>query len=278
MNPNLLVIRSFRKGSAAGIVFCLLAISMGIVSEAAWSEPVQVLNSGGAAKADTLPVSEQVPETPLQSGASMGETASRYRFGYHIYTDEKMSESYEHSWVATYEGVAWGEKIGLGFELGWWGGSGTPVPVESDWTITESSLKMTAISIGVNFLYYFKEPAEAKLFVPYAEIGPALWFGWEKITARAERSEAGIEEGFNAELSGLGISFGGCAMLGTLLRVTENFNLLLEVRGILSSSDDMLDLIGEDEEQSDYDSSLYTAVQRPGFNFTGWRVDVGFQW
>jgi len=251
---------------------------MNIIPEAVWSNPVPELDPRGVSRADTLPVSEPVPEVPIQSGSSMGETASRYRFGYHTYTDEMMSESYEHSGVFTYEGVAWGKKIGLGFELGWWGGSGTPIPVESDWTITESSLKMTAFSMGLNFLYYLNEPADAKLFVPYAEIGPALWFGWEKITARAERSVAGIEEGFNAELTGLGFSYGGCAMLGTLVRINNSINLLFEVRGVLSSSDDMLDLIGEDEEQSDYDSSLYTAVQRPGFNFTGWRVDVGIQW
>lgn len=251
---------------------------MNIIPEAAWSNPVPALNSGEAAMADTLPVSEQVPETPLQSGASMGETASRYRFGYHTYTDEKMNESYGHSWAVFYEGIIWDKKIGLGFEIGLLGGSGTPIPVESDWVVTESSLDLTAFSIGINFLYYFKQPAEAKLFVPYAEIGPAIWFGWEKIMARAERSVAGIEEGFNAEVTGLGFSYGGCVMLGTLVRVTENFNLLIEARGILSSSDEMSDLIGEDEEQSDYDSSLYTAVQRSGFNFTGWRVDFGFQW
>lgn len=237
-----------------------------------------VLNPGTATMTDTLAVSEPVPETPLQTGSSSGETASRFRFGYHTFTDEKMSESYGNFVVGSWEGVGWGKNVGLGFEVGWWGGSGTPIPVESDWTITESSLKMTAFSIAINLLYYFKEPAEAKLFVPYAEIGPALWFGWEKITARAERSVAGIEEGFNAELTGLGISYGACVMLGTLVRVTEGFSLLFEVRGTLSSSDDMSDLIGEDEEQADYDSSLYTAVQRPGFNFTGWRVDVGFQW
>lgn len=278
MNPYSHVVRSLRARYASAILFSLLVISMNILPEAVWGNPVLALDAGTATMADTLPASEPVPETPMQTGSSLGETASRFRLGYHTFTDEKMSESYENSVVGSWEGIGWGKKVGFGFEVGWWGGSGTPIPVESDWTITESSLKMTAFSIAINFLYYFKEPAEAKRFIPYTEIGPTLWFGWEKITATAERSVAGIEDGFNAELSGIGISYGACAMLGTLVRISEGFSLLFEVRGTLSSSDDMFDLIGEDEEQSDYDSSLYTAVQRPGFNFTGWRIDVGFQW
>ena len=67
------------------------------------------------------------------------------------------------------------------------------------------------------------------------------------------------------------------AAVGTTVRVTEAFRALFEVRWILSTSGDTVDL-SDAEDEAGFDSSLYKAVERPGYNFTGWRIDVGVQW
>ena len=149
--------------------------------------------------------------------------------------------------------------------------------IDSDWIVDDSWCKMNAIYMGFNVLYSFTGVSDSGLFKPYAGIGPVIWLGSERISADAWRRPAGVYESFHAELLGFGVSYGGCAMIGSDIRVTEKISILVELRGILGSSESMAE-IPEEEEEEDFNSSLYSVVARPDFNFTGWRFDIGFQW
>jgi hypothetical protein len=199
------------------------------------------------------------------------------QIGYHSFTNTSMSDSYDPVLVGTAGGVIWGEKFGLGAEFSWTAGKGMPALKNSNWAVSDSWVKMTAYMLGFNALYRFANSSGDELFEPYVMAGPALWIGSERISATASRMPVGIYESFRAELLALAVSFGGNAAVGTTIRIKDKFRAVFEVRWILSTSGSTGDITSE-EEQPDFDSSLYEAVERPGFNFTGWRIDLGVQW
>jgi hypothetical protein len=235
--------------------------------------------SYAVAQSDTLdlPYSEPVPVPSVKKGDAFEETAAWSYIGYYTFANESMDESYGPGWLVGLGGVGWGERIGLGVEMGFLGCEGTPTLIDSDWDVDDSWVDMTAIFLEINVLYSFIDTSSQATFKPFVGLGPALWFGWERISTDASRMPAGVFESFHAELLGVGLSYGGCAMLGTTIRLTDDFSALVEVRGVLSSSGGMGDLVTE-EDEDDFNSSLYSVVERPDFNFTGWRIDVGIQW
>ena len=94
-----------------------------------------------------------------------------------------------------------------------------------------------------------------------------MWVGGETLTAEATRTSDGSEEGFSSEQLALGITFGASAMVGTTVRIKGVFKAVIEARYVVSSSGSFMDLVDE-EDQDLLDATLYSAVQRPGFNFT----------
>jgi hypothetical protein len=219
---------------------------------------------------------EPVPDPPLTNPSSLANIRTRWQIGYHTFMGESMSDSYDPVLVVTAEALAWGEKFGLSFDLGWMTGEGTPPLTESNWEVEDSWLKMSALSLGINVLYRFMNEDNEGFFEPYVSIGPGLWIGSERISATASRMPIGIYEGFYTELLAVAVSFGGSAAIGTTMRISGRYRALIEVRQTLTTSG-TTDVL-EDEEKADFDSSLYSAVRRPEFSFTGWRVDVGVQW
>ena len=214
------------------------------------------------------------PEPPINN---MVRPIAKMQIGYHSFVGNSMSDSYDPEYVGTLGGVFWGEKFGFGGEFSWMNGKGTPVLRSSNWDVNDSWVKMTAYMLGINALYRFANSSNNELFEPYVLLGPALWIGSERISATASRMPVGIHESFRAELLALAVSFGGNAAVGTTIRIKDKYRALFEVRWIVSTSGGTGDLATE-EEQPDFDSSLYEAVERPGFSFTGWRIDLGVQW
>jgi len=267
--------------------FCLLSMFVNVaeaVSQESESErPLPGCSFSFAhldviAESDTLdlPYSEPVPETNLKTGGEFVETFTWLYIGYYTFTSESMSETYGPGWLGAIEGVGWGKHFGGGIELGFFGGKGTPPLIDSDWVVNSSSIKMTTLFLGINALYSFKDTSDSGFFRPYVGLGPTLWFGWERIVVDASRSRVGFEEEFYAELLGLGLAYGGSAMIGTSMHINK-FSLMVEARGVLSSSGSVADMISEEDEEA-FNSSLYSVVERPDFNFTGWRIDFGIQW
>jgi hypothetical protein len=217
------------------------------------------------------------PESVAPIKSNMMRPVARVQIGYHSFTGTSMNDSYDPVVVGTIGGIAWGEKFGLGVEFSFSSGEGTPALRTSNWDVSDSWVKMTAHMLGFNALYRFANSSGDDLFEPYVMAGPALWIGSERISATASRMPVGIYESFQAELLALAFSFGGNAGVGTTIHIKDRLRALFEVRWIVSTSGSTGDLATE-EEQADFDSSLYEAVERPGFSFTGWRIDLGVQW
>ena len=236
-----------------------------------------IIRKHDPAPADTL-VPLPVPEPPLVSIPNAVPTATRIRAGSYTFTTDKMSETYGQVYVGSLEYLMVKKGFGMGFEIGWTSGEGTPPLVDSDWVVTDSWVKMSALLLEVNVHYNLLDDTGSELFGPYAAAGPAMWVGSERIAVEATRAPVGIVEGFSVEQLALGLSFGASAMIGTTARIKGNFKALIEARYVLSSSGAMLDLVPEEEDNDRLDATLYSAVQRPGFNFTGWQITMGVQW
>ena len=236
-----------------------------------------IIRKHDPAPADTL-VPLPVPEPPLVGIPDPVPTATRIRAGSYTFTTDKMSETYDPMYFGSVEFLTVKKGIGMGFEIGWTSGEGTPPLVDSDWDVTDSWVKMSAVLLEINIHYNFLDDTGSELFGPYAAAGPAMWVGSERIAVEATRAPVGIVEGFTVEQLALGLSFGASAMIGTTARIKGNFKALIEARYVLSSSGAMLDLVPEEEDNDRLDATLYSAVQRPGFNFTGWQITMGVQW
>jgi len=232
----------------------------------------------GISDGDTLEpvVEEPLPEPELQGGQDPPRGVTRVQFGYHTFTTASMSEAYDPVSVLTLENVWWGKRFGFGFELGFTGGQGTPPQTDSNWNVGNSWVKISAVSIGLNALYRFMNTSNEGFLEPYASLGPAIWVGGERISAEATRSPVGVDEGFKAELLAVGVAYGANAALGTTLRVAGGVRALFEVGWTVTSGG--TEDLSEEEEIENFESSLYSAVSRPGFDFTGWRFDIGLQW
>jgi len=228
---------------------------------------------------DTLILSDTEPvnDPGLSKGGWSGEALTNISIGYHSFAGSSMDPSYGGVLITKIGGVIWGRKIGVELEAGWMQAEGTPPVINSDWRLARSYLQMGSVSFGINGLYSFIDRSEKNLFQPYAGIGPVVWVGWERIEADASLNMKGIFQGFNAELPGIGAYIGGCGLIGTTINITENYGLVMQFKGIISTSGPMSDLITE-EEEGVYKSSIYRVVERPEFSFTGWRIECGFQW
>jgi len=188
-----------------------------------------------------------------------------------------MSEAYDPVYVGSVEFFRVKKGFMLGFEIGWISGKGTPPLVDSDWVVTDSSAKMWALLLEPNVHFNFMDDTGSELFGPYVAAGPGMWVGGERLTAEANRTSTGTQEAFRTEQWAMRLSFGVSAKVGTTVRIKGKFKLLIEARYVLTTSGSMLDLV--DEEDKDLiDATLYSAVQRPGFNFTGWQISWGIQW
>jgi hypothetical protein len=281
-NGRLYLVKSRRLGFCCVVLawaaFFLLCSS----TKTEATEGKRTSKRDGGTKTDTPPDSldpatDPEYEPPLVDGQNSQPGAARVRAGAHKFTDSNMEAAYDPVFVGSVEYLTVAKGFGLGFELGWTSGEGTPQPVESDWEVTASSVTMWALLLEVNLYYNLLDDQGRNPFMPYIGLGPGLWFGGERIAAEATQAPVGLVEGFNAEQLALGLSFGLSAIVGTTVRLQDSLKLLVEGRYVVSSSGSMVDLVDEEDEVL-IDYTLYSAVERPGFNFTGWQVTVGIQW
>jgi hypothetical protein len=231
-----------------------------------------------SASGDTLiPYSGPDDDPGLSKGTGTGYGATRIRIGSYSFQNETMSDAYDKILSGSIEYLSWHEKFGLSFELGFFGGDGTPNPIDPNWDVSESNVDMNAFSLGVNVLYRFMNSSNKEFLEPYVALGPALWLGQQRLSASASRNQTGIVDGFKAELQQIGLCFGGCAIAGSTFRIINDLRALIEVRWVLTGSGSTLDLSEEDDVEN-FDGSLKNAVQSPDFDFTGWQVAIGLQW
>jgi hypothetical protein len=278
---NALVTR-MSSGIVVVAALCIVAATSGPaysegLSDATETTPPPGATSRAASQPDSLaPATQPEYEPPLVDQHDPVPTGVRVRAGSHDFVTSRMDEAYDPIFFGSVEGLTVATGFGIGFELGWFSGKGTPPLTESDWDVTDSSVSLWSFLFEINLYYNLLDDKGRQPFMPYVGIGPALWFGGETLAARATRSEAGLVEGFDAEQLALGVSFGLSAMAGTTIRIKDKLKMVVEGRYVLSTSGSMADM-ADDEDKAFLDETLYSAVERPGFNFTGWQVTIGIQ-
>ena len=82
---------------------------------------------------------------------------------------------------------------------------------------------------------------------------------------------------FEADVWSLRVAFGGHAIAGTRLRLTDKYNFVVEGRWTQSGKGSNMDLEEKELEEA-LNLTLYDAVKRSDFNFTGWSIHVGVEW
>jgi hypothetical protein len=227
----------------------------------------------GQSQTDSLAPS---PEPPLVDQHDPVPTGVRVRAGAHNFITSRMGDAYDPIFFSSVEAATIAKGFGMGFEFGVFSGEGTPPLVESDWEVTSSSVDLWAFLLEVNFYYNLLDDSGRQPFMPYLGAGPALLFGGETLAAEAGRSATDLDESFDAQQLALGVSFGLSVTAGATLRIKGDFKVFLEGRYVLSTSGWTADM-ADDDEKALLDDTLYSAVERPGFNFTGWQVTVGIQ-
>jgi len=284
LNYRLFMVR--RTFSMLACILCLVSILYGNAKAERW-----VSKSQSPDNISPLLISQRKEKPimrsfPSYSSKGISDTEIKmfdevnlpfFCIGFYQFTSESMREVYGSAVTLFLSNTWWGEKFGGGVELGFFECEGTPEKISSEWSIGESSLKMNSLYFGINAYYNFIGSSDTNFFNPYVGIGPVMYIGWERIAVEASICPIGIEEGFYAELLGVGVSFGACTMLGTTIHLSDKVNGLVEFRYIVSQSSEMGDLI-EDEKKDDFNSSLYRVVKRPGYNLRGWQINFGIQY
>jgi hypothetical protein len=200
------------------------------------------------------------------------------RVSYLNFVNKSMQEVYDNCFFWTIDGVAWVKpKIGISAEFSYITDKGTPLRTASNWNLSDSWVKLTAIPIGINFLYKFTSGSKQEFASPYVGLGPTLWIGGERIYANASRMRYGIHEAFEANLLAMSIFAGGQLLCGSTFRLGESFRGVVEIRWSQTSSGGLSDLVQE-EDKGRIEPKLYGAVERSDFDFSGWRIDLGMQW
>ena len=228
--------------------------------------------------AHAQPVDSQAAQISLAGSRAEGmEKRVGFRFEYIGFVSEAMRETYDYSISVMGDAVLWGERnMGLGFEFGVIGAEGTPRLVGSDWNVETSRIALVAIPFAVDFLYRFKGTSPSASLVPYLGLGPVLWIGEEKLSATASRFSLGVEEGFEAELTAVGVNFGVQAIVGATVRLGGNLLGVIELRWAQAFTTGGEDLV-KDEHKGLVEPALYAVVQRSDFDFSGWRIGLGLR-
>ena len=158
------------------VLFCLVLAHMTVTLAGA---------AQATSPADTLaPVAKPEPVS----------VASRALAGTHTFTTDEMSEAYDSAYVGSVEFFRVKKGFMLGFEIGWISGKGTPPLVDSDWVVTDSSVKIWALVLEPKIHYNFLDDTGSELFGPYVAAGPGMWVGGENLSANATRTAEEFSE------------------------------------------------------------------------------------
>jgi hypothetical protein len=196
------------------------------------------------------------------------------RLVYHGFTTSDMKDSYDHCFCIMAEGVGWLRgRAGFRLEAGFLLGSGLPRPGNPKWYIEESELSMFAIPIGGTILYRVRKGEPPHVVSPYVGVGGGVYLGVEKLAAKASDGWESFEAHSRA--------FRACgavhAVLGVELRQAQGrYSGVLELRWTKTGDGSTADLLPE-EERKEFEETLFDAVRRSSFNFTGWSVEVGMR-
>lgn len=232
--------------------------------------------TGQGMQIETKP--EPQPELVEMAVPEGQELISGLTVSFMYFTESLMNDSYGGVTNALGYVGGWDKsKMGFRLEFSIWGTSGTPNRVNPEWNVTSSNIKMGGFTLGGTFLYSLRGDPTKNIFLPYVGAGIDGFFGAENIGAAASRKRGSVEEGFEADAWGLRAAFATHALLGARMRVTDKYRFVLEARWTQCGKGSNADLIEKEKEEL-FDFTLYNAVKRSDFNFTGWSIHVGLEW
>lgn len=193
----------------------------------------------------------------------------------HLFTNDLMKDSYTALVGGRYYGGHWFKnRMGYRFFLDLSGASGTPQRVDGGWEVTSSDIQMSMLSLGGTYLYSLRGDPTKTIFIPFVGAGLQGIFGAEKLSARATWNTV---ETFETDVWSIRTAFAVHALLATRIRVTDQWRFVLEARWTQSGKGSNLDLKDEAERKL-LQQTLYSAVRRSNFDFTGWSIHAGLEW
>jgi opacity protein-like surface antigen len=207
-----------------------------------------------------------------QSGAEPFSGAS---LAVQVFTGDLMNDSYTALVGGRYYGGHWFRNhMGYRVFLDLSGATGTPQRVDADWEVNSSEITMSILSLGSTYLYSLRGDPTKSLFIPFVGAGIEGIFGAEKLSARATWNTV---ETIETDVWSIRTTFAVHALLATRIRVTDQWRFVLEARWTQSGKGSNLDLKDEAERKILHET-LYSAVRRSDFNFTGWSIHAGLEW
>ena len=198
---------------------------------------------------------------------------NRLGFLYHYFTGEEMRDAYSSGFGLTFMG---GENLDknfcFGFEINLLMASGTPVErPTSTWVVDSSALTYISMPIMVSLMYPPLGDREGS-FRPYAGIGGGGMVGAQHMRAELSNIVSTVEAGSGEFLA---------AWMGEVVLGTEfgqwAASPFVEFRWVMSGRCSVYHGMSE-EEQEQFDETIYNALVRPDGRVTGGQLCLGFRW
>jgi len=207
---------------------------------------------------------------PWLMGSKFGwETGAAY-YGF---AESEMKDPYGSCFGIRLGVVGWFRaRSGFKVAAGYLSGTGTPRRVNPIWTIEKSKVSMYTIPIQASYLYRLRVRDDSRTFAPYVGAGANLFLGIDRLEATASSPT----EEFEAHSNAFRASGGVHAILGSEIKLGSRYAGVLEIKWIQCGNGSTGDLLSE-EDKALFQSTLYDAVARPTFNFTGWTVELGIR-
>jgi len=214
--------------------------------------------------------------SPAESGSLQDPSKTswdRMRFIYHHFTGEEMQDAYSSGiGLAFIEGKSINKDFCFGFEIGLLMASGTPVERStSTWVVDSSALIFVSMPMNMSLIYPPHGVREGS-FRPYAGIGGGGMIGIQHMRAELSNIVSEVEAGsgeFLAAWTGevfLGTEFGRWAA-----------SPFVEFRWVMSGRCRVSHGMSEEEEKQ-FNETLYNALVRPDGRMTGVQLCLGIRW
>ena len=214
--------------------------------------------------------------SPAESGSlqdPLTNSWNRLGFLYHYFTGEEMQDAYSSGHGFTYmNGGNLDKNFCTGFEIGLLMVTGTPVErPTSTWVVNSSALFYVSMPIILSLMYPPLGDREGS-FRPYVGIGGGGMIGLQHMQAELSNIVSEVEAGsveFLAAWMGevvLGTEFGQWAA-----------SPFVEFRWVMSGRCSVSHGMSEEEEEQ-FNETIYNALVRPDGRVTGGQLCLGFRW
>ena len=214
------------------------------------------------------------------TGTSSDESRQQEFFStgvvFHSFTGDEMKDAYGQMYgIYIQGGQQFASGAGWRVEAGLFVVVGDPAFPDSTWEVGSSSMEMAVIPLGGSFLYEFSRGESGRAFVPYVGLGLDWYLGFERTSVEISRFPEGEFEWNDTQYRH---TFGGHALVGGTIRLTEKVRGLVEIRWTQGMEGSDVDHSLSEEQVNEGWLEVIKAVQRPDFDFTGWSVSIGARW